>query len=372
MALFLPASGKNMAWLRPIKRLLYPITSRYFCTAIHARGVLRGTGQPFECLLVDNTVFAQYLLPKMFEGAFAVKRKWKLWIPGLRRIVRAPWQGVDLCVAMLPARYDADFDGLQVAKTREWVLQLIDTSAPWEEITGRFHDNKRWEVSRRMASPHGFDHRISHDPKDLERFYHRMYLPHIRKFSDSARLHTRERMHAALPAGFLVFIMEGEQEVAGGLCTLEDGKLVYRWSGVLEGDERHIRSGAQMAVYYVLLTIAKERDCLALDLQKSRPFLSDGVYRAKRGWGASVHADAESEETWVYFFNVSRSPLVTRFFEDNPAVVHTARGLRGLIGQTALDDPVPPAVVKELNRRFRSPGLDGLTVMTREGRLVEI
>lgn len=360
-----------MAWLKRVKLLLYPVTSRYLSTAIHACGVLRGTGQPFQCLFVDNSLFAQYLLPKMFDGPVRIKRKWKIWLPALPRFLRSQRGSLDLCVAVVPARYDSRFEGLCLARTREFVVQDIDTTRPWQEITRQFHKNKKEELSRR-ASTHGIDYRISHDPQDLEFFYRRMYVPSAGKFIASARISSLDSMKARLASGFLVFVTQQGEAVAGGLCTLEDARLVFRWMGVLEGDERHVKSGAQMATYFAVLQIAKQRDCRALDLQRSRPLLTDGVYFTKRSWGASVRPDPESEESWVYFFDVGGSALLPRFFESNPVIVHAGKGLRGIVGQPDLDDCVPPSRAKELIRRYRSPGLAGLTVMTGTGRLVEL
>jgi hypothetical protein len=94
----------------------------------------------------------------------------------------------------------------------------------------------------------------------------------------------------------------------------------------------------------------------------SRPFLEDGVYGHKRQWGATVsHYDAL--KTWVYFFILDRGDKTARLFEKNPMIIHTEKGLMGLLGMVDAAD-LSPEKRKELIKKHYAPGLKGLMLMS--------
>jgi hypothetical protein len=145
---------------------------------------------------------------------------------------------------------------------------------------------------------------------------------------------------------------------------VQDGAIVFRRTGVLDGDESLIKGGAQTALYYFQLRHALEKGYRALDTMMSAPFLNDGVYRHKAEWGATALPDDEAP-SWVYFFGARPSDKTAHFFALNPVVVQTTDGLRAVIG-----DPSPaavPASLAELAQRYPTRGLEGLTVVSPVG-----
>jgi hypothetical protein len=97
----------------------------------------------------------------------------------------------------------------------------------------------------------------------------------------------------------------------------------------------------------------------------SAPFLNDGVYRNKREWGATVLPDNESR-TWVYFFHAAPSEKIAHFFEINPTIVHSDKGLKGVVGISGTME-IPIAAINDIAHRYQSRGLEGFTVVTGAG-----
>jgi hypothetical protein len=314
----------------------------------------------------------EYLLPLMFEGNIIIRRQWRVWIPSIKNIINSPPESFDLCVAVLPKMHDAYFAELCDIKSQEYVRQMIDISGSWNDIISKFNRNKKQVVSQ-FPSKYAFSYDISNDPNDFEIFYYRMYLPHIkRQFGVTADIDSYEDMISKFKKGFLLLVTYGNEKVGGCLCVVEQNKLYFRRQAVLDGDYHLIKSGVQLAMYYYVLKIAKERDFKVVDYMHSRPFLNDGVYRTKRSWGATVYPDDESK-TWVYFFNSSRSPQVSKFFEMNPVIYHAKDGLRGLIGEAnGMESCVSTSTDKNLLHQYHSPGISGLTFITAKGELLEI
>ncbi|MEW5983875.1 MAG: hypothetical protein AB1806_16100 [Acidobacteriota bacterium] len=346
-----------------VRRALYPAVSRLCAHATLVEGRLKGTETPFRCLFVDNSRFGEYLTGRMYDTLPDRLEKKRIWIPALRRRLLSRRDGHDLCVAVLPRFYEALFRGLYDYRTTETVRQVIDTSGSWDDVKSRFSKKKR-QVANNFEAKSGLGYRLSHEPGDLEFFYHRMFVPHItRRYGELATIDSYVEMQRFFRRGVLLFVTKGGQAVAGALSLVEDGVLRFRRTGVLDGDESHVDGGAQTALYYFQLRYAQEHGLRAVDTMMSAPFLNDGVYRHKREWGAVVLPDDETR-TWVYVFGATPSEKTARFFEDNPMVVHRDDGMKGMIGISG-DAAPSPAAINERVRRYEATGLRGFLVVTR-------
>src|SRR5581483_12336918 len=98
-ALFSPGKGEardpldgstfeEMNLLKSLKYTVYSKTSQYFSDAVLVEGSLKGTTQPFRCLVADNSGLNEYLLPKVYAEPPRVIRRWKIWIPQLKRLIQ--------------------------------------------------------------------------------------------------------------------------------------------------------------------------------------------------------------------------------------------------------------------------------------------
>jgi hypothetical protein len=362
-----------MTWLQQIRRALYPYTSRFIIRAILVSGTLKGTDQSFRCLLIGNSKFTEYLIPRMFEGPLLDKRSWKCWMPSLKKLLQTPPPGVDLCIAVLPKQYDATLEGLYTAKCQEYVRQVIDTSGSWEQIAQNCSKSRK-VMFRKLSSDPTLSYRTSNTNEDFDFFYHRMHVPFVtRRFGESASTDTYDEMKQYFNKGFLLLVNQDGQAVIGALCIIERDKLIFRRTGVLDGDDCYVKGGAHASLYYCLIRVAKERGCRSLDVMNSRPFINDGVYKNKRRWGAVALPDEELK-TSVYFFNVSRSRKVAQFFENDPIVIQAKAMLRCMTGNAreAIDGAsVTQDAIEELLRQCQSPGINGVTVVMADGELVE-
>jgi len=351
--------------IRSIKRLLYPVTSRFFSRATMVEGNLKGTRLPFRCLLVGNSNFTEYLKARMYEGAPMVLRHWRIRIPALKDLLLIEGDSFDLCVAVLPVSYEATFRDLYDYRCTETVRQVIDTSGSWDDVRSRF-SKKRRQITNEFPQKTGLGYRMSKGPEEFDFFYDRMHVPHIKKrFGELSGIDSYEDMKKFFLKGLLLFVTKGDEAVAGALCLVENGTLIFRRTGVLDGDETHIEGGAQTALYYFQLKYANEHQLRAVDTMKSAPFLNDGVYKHKRDWGATVLPDHEADN-WVYFFKVRPCEKIANFFEKNPTIVDSKDGLKALIGLPEAKDS-SAASINELAHRYQSNGLQGFSVLTHTG-----
>jgi hypothetical protein len=257
----------------------------------------------------------------MYEAPPLVLQERRIWIPALRKLIQEKANSFDLCVAVLPKAYESTFRGLYDYRGTEAVRQVIDTSGSWEDVRSRF-SKKRRQITNEFPEKTGLAYRMSNGLEEFDFFYHRMHVPHIKKrYGELSGIDSYDDMKKFFLKGLLLFVTKGDAAVAGALCLVEDGTLVFRRTGVLDGDETHIEGGAQTALYYFQLKYANEHNLRAVDTMKSAPFLNDGVYKHKRDWGATVLPDDESSD-WSIF---NKGPPKNRGFLRATDTVHSTR-----------------------------------------------
>ncbi len=351
-----------MGLLRTVKNKIYSEVSKHISHATLVEGLLKDTDQTFRCLFVENSNLMRYLLPRVYSESPTILESRRIWVQSLKKTISNAPHSMDMCIAELPKHYESEFQSLYSFKGQEDVRQVIDTSGSMDEIVSAFHQKKR-QWTNKLKQKSGLTYRISHDLKDFHMFFHRMHVPHIQnKFGGLSYLESFEEMKNLFLRGFLLLVLTGDQPIAGALCLIEGNVLIFRRTGVLDGEESYIKMGAQLALYYFNILYAKEQGIEKVDAMKSRPFLDDGVYRTKREWGATVYPDDESE-SWVYFFNLGPPEKSARFFERNPVIVHTKAGLKGLVGLENGSE-LSPGLKSDLTHRFYAPGLEGLILLT--------
>jgi hypothetical protein len=346
-----------------LKTAAYEIYSRYFTHSTLVEGTLRGSDTPCRCLMAmpRNGPFENYLLRRIYGDSFRRTRVERTWIPSLRGWAGTLPPTVDFGIAALPARWEAAFSRCCSLKSPAIVHQAIDLAGDWSDFRRRLHRKKREMLNRFMkGSPYVC--RISSKPEDFDHFYHRMYVAHSEKqFQSAARVDPYASVKRYFQKGFLLILKEGDEDVAGSVCYVRDDELVFHRGGVLDGNEVHVRNGAQTASYVSMICQAKSMNLARLDLGHSRAFFDDGVYRHKREWGASVSVDPDLE-SWMYVFDPGASKACAAFLRQNPLIVQTSEGLMGYaVAEARIESPELDEV--DLDRRFRAPGLGGMLVL---------
>jgi hypothetical protein len=352
-----------------LKRAVYPVSSTLIATASLVEGRLKGSNVPFKSLFIHNTNFNDHLKQRMYEGEATVVRKWRILIPALKRMVQQNRLGFDLCVAVLPTFYERLFDDVCDLKAYEEVRQVIDTSGGWEAMRLEFGKKKR-QTTNNFSERFGLSYRMSKDVEDFDHFYYRMHVPHIRRrYGDLSQIDSYEDMKEFFLKGLLLFVTKDDKPVAGALSMIDGKSLVFRRTGVLDGDETVVKGGAQTALYYFQLKYAADNGFQSVDTMKSAPYLNDGVFRHKAEWGARTLPDDEATR-WVFFFTRGQDAKLAQFFDTNPIVVRTpgravaSAALRGVVG---VPQGNPETAAEEIQRRYPMKGLRELQLYGADG-----
>lgn len=358
---------ENIPVVREIKHVLAHQAAKHFLRATLAEGNLKNSDQSFRSLFLGNSHFVKYLMKRMYQGQPNILKRWRIWIPSIKKMITHNPVAADWCVAVLPREFEQSFNGLYTYKGTELVQQVIFTSGDWEEIRKKFSSKKR-RIANHFEEKFGLGYRISRDKKDFEFFYRHMFLPLITKrYGELANIESLEEMMGFFQKGFLLFVTKDGQDLAGNLCIVDGDVLMLRRAGVLNGDESYLEAGAQTALYYFGLKYANQQGLRAADTMMSDSFLNDGVYVTKKEWGAVVSLSNDFN-TWVYFFNLGSDDKLAQFYAQNPFIAQAETGLKGLLGMPTNATPTPEAL-EPLLRQYRSEGLTGFIVHTPTGKI---
>lgn len=154
---------------------------------------------------------------------------------------------------------------------------------------------------------------ISTNLDDLIFFYEKLYTPYIKKrFADSAYIENFEKLKKIFRKGELIFIKLDGKYISAALCEMRDNIYFFCKVGVLE--ERYVKEGTLLALYYFAISRAKEKNLRIIDFGQSRPFLSDGVLRHKRKWGTKICEDRTLDRIF-YLKNACKQPFI--YFDYN-------------------------------------------------------
>ena len=351
----------NLARLAAVpKNRVRNFLARYLTPAVIAEGRGKGSEQNVRCLYVGEPKFQAYLFDLVFAEKPGIARSWRARLGRLKQVFSK--ERFDLGVALVPNQYEASLRGLYSYRATKNVRQETDISASWDDLVRTWQNYS--ETARRIRKA-GLQSRVSHDPADFEHFYHRMFLPHVRKqYGDLAYVDPYGEVRPWFDRGLLVLVEQGGNPVAGGLCAIEDDALVFYRTGVLEGDYELVKKGAQAAIYYFMLQYAKEQKLTRVNFLMSHAFVRNGVYKHKAGWGAISSPDEKAAQSLLYFLPEG-NPKTVFFLEKNPIIVSGEDGLLEVVTGWSRDVESLPR--DEIIHTCRAPGIKRVIVRTNQG-----
>lgn len=171
---------------------------------------------------------------------------------------------------------------------------------PWIRQKVSLNSVDHMERKRKIEASWGrkvrkFDYRcqMTSDKKMVQKFYEDLYLPYVTtKFENACHARALSELQTAARSGFLLQVFAQDLWVSGVVCRLEKDGICALAFGHLPGNRYDLRRGALSAAYYFIFKWAEEHSVQKVDLLRSRPNTSDGVYEHKRRWGAKPVIDS--------------------------------------------------------------------------------
>ena len=343
---------------------------KYLSTAYHAnilrivvaRGTSRTSGEPQSVLIASNSpLTVHYYLQQLFSEAPTLVRDRRGLLSGIEAMLTR--HRIDLGVLELPqSEKDRKF-ALAHIHSPICVRQSIDVTGDIQQVKQRFRSRYRTTFNR-FSNKNPFDISISQDIQDFDHFFFDMLNPHItRQYGETAKMYTREELLKTFQEGFLMMASKDGKAVAATLCKVSGNALNYLLCGVLNGDEQHIRDGAQTALYVHMMHHARALNLQRLHLGFTKPFFNDGVFKHKRAWGADVSIH-EWDTTSLHYLIPSGGRMFVDFLQHNPLIGYHDGKLTGYIADVAATASTPEgdSALRQLMDEFDTDGLDGYVV----------
>lgn len=180
---------------------------------------------------------------------------------------------------------------------------------PWVRQRVSLNSNDYMERRRKIDSTFGrkvrkFHYRfqITRDKELVKRFYEKLYLPYVTtRFENTYHARTLSELQAAIYSGFLLQVFAQDLWVSGAICKLKKDEICTLAFGHLPNDQYDLRWGGLSTAYYFIFKWAEENSMLTVNLLRSRPNTSDGVYEHKRRWGAKPEIDSWPHTAlWIF------------------------------------------------------------------------
>lgn len=213
--------------------------------------------------------------------------------------------------------YFQNFNGYMLP---EWIKMYIKIDRPVCEIISRrisdFPDVIR-KIRKYDLTPE-----ILKDQASFTDFNYRFYQPYMSKrHGEEAWIEDLNSIWKSTAEPFIVAIKEKNNIVGMSLVFKSGDTFSLSRLGLLEGKDVYRRHGVIGALYYFAMLEAKKMGCRYFDLGGTRPFLSDGLTKFKKGLGAEFNTyDGVRNEVYLWLGINEKSEKAKEFLRKNPFI----------------------------------------------------
>ena len=327
-------------------------------------GAAASTGQPVTVITAGAAMTLDFLVKRVFAGSPTVERIGTVPLARLPGVLERAGAAADLTLACVP-RVLVGWFGERYLRVPALVSFRQAVGGTLEATLAPATYNVRRDARRVVES--GYDWSFSREPDDFERFYGELYRPFIRtRFGPLAvlrgpaelRRHFRHR-------GGVIWVRQAGRVVAGGLVRERGGELRALVEAVHPTWRQEVKPSPQFAVNIATFDVASRLGVAGVDLGGTAPSLKDGVFRAKRAWGATVRISRESHRDLLVRWPVGGAALMP-LLRAAP-LLFEVRGRLCALAATEPGRAADPATSLELWRQLAPPGLSRLFLLGAAG-----
>jgi hypothetical protein len=320
----------------------------------------QGKGSPLKVTYVGLDYGKWYLKSVMFteEPEEIAKEPVSVWRPD--EVAYAP--DSDIVIVAASERLICRLPCQNTIVLPLYVQNILDIRGDWEDVENRLRRSNSVRNDFRWFKKYDYTYEISHDDRDLEMYYHTMYLPMMEeRHGDVAHIVSKEEARQHLRHGCLFLVKRDGCIVAGGLCRAQGGKITLITVGVAGVREQLMKEGVVGALYISLFRWANQAGYKAFDFLGCPPYLRMGISRFKRKWGTTVSIPPNSHKQ-VWFRFQCDTPAVRQFLKDNPCAIIDEKG--GLHGLVVIDDAgnITPEAEAHYYKQYFATGMKGLLI----------
>ena len=326
-------------------------------------GQVSDAGHDLTMLYIGNGINRSFISGAIFGDDMAGREvsRCNIWRAGKQAAIHAA--SADMIVVDVPWPYDITMPGRRnIVEIPAWVRQVTRLADTWEGTIANLRKSVR-DSQLRKVRKFKLTEMTTRDPAAVDRFYDKMYEPHVkRRFGGAAHVESRRHVQACVSGGTLLSIVR-DGEVISACVLLHAGDTVQMLFIGFSGSDLRELDGASAGLYYYTLAYAFQNGYKAVDFCGSRPFLNDGVLAVKRRWGAGIFDDWSMENLLIQINKWS--PGIESFLSNHPMI--TCQGDK-LVGKVLEGDgELSAEFVSKMVRQYVSPGIDSLKIFGLRG-----
>jgi hypothetical protein len=332
------------------------------------KGLESNSGLPINVLYLGEEHTLEYLKTLFFRSVTHDSLIEQYSLLDVMRGIRPMPEGYDLCISEFTPRSLHLIPKKSQFRIPEWIEQEVPLAGSWEDVVSRFSKHAR-SNELRLVRKYNYASDVVTDPAAIKQFYHELYLPYVnQRFQEAVEIVDDEWLIAVAGEGGLLRILNNDQVIAGGVFYRDKQFLDGIWLGALMQNGQDIYKGSFSSLYYHSIKYAHNEGFPTIKLGLSRSFLTDGVYRFKRKWGAQLLKSRYKIFTLMVDINF-HSQACQQWLEASPFITEQSKGLYAnffVLSETAKEMPL----VKRIENLV-SPGLIGVNVYS-SGQLADL
>jgi hypothetical protein len=341
-------------------------SKRFSCRSLKGQEI--NSGLPINILYFGEGQSLEYLKTLFFQSDTheSLIEQYSL-LDVMRGIGTIP-KGYDLRICEFTPRILNFIPKKSQFQIPEWIEQEISLTGNWEDVVSRFRKNTK-STDLRLVRKYRYACDVVTDPPALKSFYNELYLPYINlRFQGAVQTVDDEWLIAVAEKGGLLRILNKDQVIAGAVLYRQKQFLDWVWVGALMQNGQDLNKGAFSSLYYHSIKYAHDEGFPKIKLGGSRAFLTDGVYRFKRKWGAQIVRGRYNDTALYIDFNF-QSQICKQWLETSAFITEYRRRFYAnlfVFNETASNEQL-------INRieNLISPGLHGINVYS-SSRLADL
>jgi hypothetical protein len=328
--------------------------------SLHAlKGPEINSGLPINILYLGEGHTLEYLKTLFFRSVTheSLIEQYSL-LDAIRGIGALP-KGYDLRICEFTPRILNFIPKKSSFQIPEWIEQEISLTGSWKDVIGHFRRDAR-KNELRLVRKYNYEYDVVTDPAAIKYFYHELYLPYAEKrFQKAVEIVDDEWLISVAEKGGLLRILDKDQVIAGAVFYRQEQFLDGIWLGALMQNGQNLIKGAFSSLYYHSIEYAHNEGFPRIKLGGSRSFLTDGVYRFKRKWGAQIVSARHNDTALFIDFNFN-SQACRQWLESSTFITEHSKEFYAnffVFDESANNEQLINRIENHI-----SPGLSGINV----------
>jgi hypothetical protein len=303
-----------------VRLMLWPVEKIYWVLSVLRLDfwILQGneiaSKQKLDILYAGTEQNRSLLMRLAFSGPITEIYMGKKWVWAAGKILKNNGSRIALTVIEVPQSFKKFFAHNNNFFVPNWVYGEVDISVDISIFMG----NKSLNSDVRRIRKNGLTYEISRDLDQLQKFYSKMYVPHITgAHGRESVIFNYDSMKEEFKNGELLLVTKKGESI-GGMVIIYSNHNPRLWClGIKDGNRDYVIDGVIGALFYFSVKYLKEKGFATVDFDASRSFLKGGVLQYKKKWGMKI---VNATHMGMIFRPLVKTDGLKHFLINNPFI----------------------------------------------------